>query len=132
MTRPNFQKRPWRPDEDAALIADYQAGLPMKACGAGKVGPDRTEFACEERIRALIRRGVIEARPQARLSRSGTKDAEMLAFWAERRERLARAKPRPCMCCHATFDSEGPHNRMCDRCRRNPPSVEDYRMAVRR
>jgi hypothetical protein len=25
---------------------------------------------------------------------------------------------RPCLCCRAEFESEGPHNRMCDVCRR--------------
>jgi len=30
----------------------------------------------------------------------------------------ALTTPRPCMTCRKTFDSEGPYNRMCDRCRK--------------
>jgi tRNA(Ile2) C34 agmatinyltransferase TiaS len=33
-------------------------------------------------------------------------------------ERTARLKSRACLCCGGTFDSEGPHNRMCNSCRR--------------
>ena len=29
----------------------------------------------------------------------------------------SRAKPRTCLRCKIIFDSEGPHNRMCSRCR---------------
>ncbi|MBW4984777.1 hypothetical protein KZZ07_19740 [Mameliella sp. CS4] len=32
--------------------------------------------------------------------------------------REARRRLRPCLCCGSPFLSEGPHNRMCDRCRR--------------
>lgn len=35
----------------------------------------------------------------------------------ERRIRKAAAKPRPCLCCGESFDSEGAHNRMCPVCR---------------
>ena len=33
--------------------------------------------------------------------------------------KLAEAgrKNRPCMCCRKVFGSDGPHNRLCDRCR---------------
>ncbi|WP_333830513.1 hypothetical protein [Pararhodobacter sp.] len=30
----------------------------------------------------------------------------------------SQAKPRPCLCCNATFISAGPGNRLCDTCRR--------------
>jgi hypothetical protein len=29
----------------------------------------------------------------------------------------SRARPRSCLRCKIMFDSEGPHNRMCNRCR---------------
>ncbi len=29
----------------------------------------------------------------------------------------AKRGPRPCLCCGATFDSEGIHNRLCNPCR---------------
>jgi hypothetical protein len=39
------------------------------------------------------------------------------------RDRMVRAAERPmtlraCLCCGASFESEGPHNRMCNTCRR--------------
>lgn len=34
-------------------------------------------------------------------------------------QRLRRARPRDCMACGETFESDGPHNRMCDPCRRS-------------
>ena len=35
----------------------------------------------------------------------------------ERRERRRARQSRPCLRCGARFMSDGPHNRMCDRCR---------------
>jgi hypothetical protein len=35
----------------------------------------------------------------------------------ERRAIAAKCKPRACLRCQATFQSHGPHNRMCDPCR---------------
>lgn len=32
-------------------------------------------------------------------------------------DQLAKRGPRPCMCCEALFESDGVHNRMCDKCR---------------
>lgn len=32
-------------------------------------------------------------------------------------DQAARTKIRPCLCCKSSFASEGPHNRLCDRCR---------------
>jgi hypothetical protein len=51
--------------------------------------------------------------------------------------RLAKAIPpkprrrksalmRPCLCCQTTFNSEGPHNRLCDTCRRQRLTAFDY------
>lgn len=53
--------------------------------------------------------------------------------------RLAKAIPtkprhrkpalmRPCLCCQTTFNSEGPHNRLCDTCRRK--SFSPYAIAL--
>jgi hypothetical protein len=33
-------------------------------------------------------------------------------------KRKERQKKRPCITCQTSFMSEGPHNRMCDDCRR--------------
>jgi hypothetical protein len=37
---------------------------------------------------------------------------------AERIEKQAKVKKRPCMHCRRAFTSEGPHNRLCNDCRR--------------
>ncbi len=36
---------------------------------------------------------------------------------ADRLERKARIRRRPCLTCGSQFDSDGPHNRMCPACR---------------
>ena len=46
----------------------------------------------------------------------------------------AAVKPRRCMCCRHEFKSEGPHNRLCGKCRHrdntmdlsNGPSIERH------
>lgn len=35
-------------------------------------------------------------------------------------------KSRPCMCCGASFNSEGPHNRLCCRCRNKEKTPFDF------
>ena len=30
--------------------------------------------------------------------------------------RRLQSKPRPCLCCHASFQSRGPHHRLCATC----------------
>ncbi len=35
-----------------------------------------------------------------------------------REDKKAVRTIRPCMCCRTAFESEGIHNRLCDRCRR--------------
>lgn len=44
---------------------------------------------------------------------------DKLHYWQElvrTVERKASMKPRPCLRCDRPFDSEGPHNRLCDSC----------------
>lgn len=43
-----------------------------------------------------------------------------------------RTCPRACLCCGATFQSEGPHNRLCERCRRQSASPFDTPATVGR
>ncbi len=45
----------------------------------------------------------------------------------DRMEREARCKRRPCITCGETFMSEGPGNRMCDKCRANSTAIFDGR-----
>jgi len=47
----------------------------------------------------------------------------------DRVEKQARMKDRPCITCGRTFTSEGPHNRMCNECRLEKSSMDDYRIA---
>lgn len=39
---------------------------------------------------------------------------------ATRLEKEGRQAQRACLCCGSQFISEGPHNRLCTPCRRNP------------
>jgi hypothetical protein len=41
------------------------------------------------------------------------------------REAAMPTKRRACLCCRATFDSQGPHNRLCKSCRQR---VEPFPM----
>ncbi len=43
--------------------------------------------------------------------------------------RQPKRKSRPCMTCRQTFESEGPHNRMCAPCRLSKESITEHRVA---
>lgn len=45
---------------------------------------------------------------------------------APHRPRQAGTTVRPCLCCKQPFPSEGPHNRLCYRCRVNAGSVSPF------
>lgn len=40
-----------------------------------------------------------------------------------------QARKRPCITCREKFSSEGPHNRMCERCRHHAKAHETYAVA---
>ena len=42
---------------------------------------------------------------------------EQITALIDKLNRKAAASTRPCLCCGARFNSEGPHNRMCGTCR---------------
>jgi hypothetical protein len=44
----------------------------------------------------------------------------------------AKRGPRNCLCCDEQFTSEGPHNRMCGRCRLRGDDTVSYSFAVSR
>ena len=44
-------------------------------------------------------------------------------------ERHARPIRRPCLCCQDIFYSEGPHNRLCNRCR-HKSDVRDMKVHI--
>lgn len=60
-----------------------------------------------------------EIRHGSRLLRvCATSWADYYANIEERRLRAESATVRPCLRCQSPFPSEGPHNRLCDPCRR--------------
>ena len=65
--------------------------------------------------------GHVVVSPEGRLASSPTPfraQAEQLRDRLQiEADRKARRGPRTCMCCGATFDSEGIHNRLCGHCR---------------
>ena len=66
-------------------------------------------------------------RDYQRRRRAAGKDADRVRryYWTHREEIIARRRGRirpmvsvrPCLCCGAKFKSEGPHNRLCNKCR---------------
>ena len=79
---------------------------------------------CEDDLRALVEAGLVTRERQGARMRyvvDGHASAWVHApaagrRWARgRRERVATE--RSCLCCGRKFRSQGPHHRMCDRCR---------------
>lgn len=58
--------------------------------------------------------------PQKRAVAETTRDKKQAALDAK-----AKRGPRACMCCRATFMSDGIHHRLCDRCRRGGDALGD-------
>lgn len=46
--------------------------------------------------------------------------------WSDDPDPKAAAHKRPCITCREKFVSEGPHNRMCERCRHHAKAHETY------
>lgn len=44
----------------------------------------------------------------------------------EEEARRPRKSNRKCLCCKSDFLSDGPHNRLCNRCRRNEKTCFDF------
>jgi hypothetical protein len=49
---------------------------------------------------------------------------EWLARNLENLHSLHQRRTRPCLCCGAAFESEGPHNRLCAPCRIAPDDID--------
>jgi Zn finger protein HypA/HybF involved in hydrogenase expression len=64
----------------------------------------------------LLRDGVVAFGPTTLAQAEVRRDALI---------REARMKLRPCITCRTEFRSEGPHHRMCQRCRKGG-GAEDY------
>lgn len=58
---------------------------------------------------------IVDRHGDIKTVRYQNRDAALMAL--ESHVRAAKRKRRPCMTCRKPFDSEGAHNRMCDRCR---------------
>lgn len=107
-----FGRIPWTPAEDAVLLQDDADGVHWKLVGFTL--PNRTLAARHHRLAYLRRQMKGDPNPR---HRKGTQiDKDILAHWAEQRERRDARQMRPCMCCRESFPSEGSHNRLCEKC----------------
>lgn len=73
-------------------------------------------------LRTYIAEGVAPCAAARRLSRpesSVYRRIEALSLKAQK-------KLRPCLCCRAEFLSDGPHNRLCGRCRTKEKTPFDF------
>lgn len=105
----------WTKEADAQLIAMMRAGIPPREI-AEEI--DRTPVAIQSRCSQLRRQGIDipHAVTGAAAKAYERPTPESPSPHAKPKPRRGRTR-RPCMCCGAPFDSEGPHNRMCGRCR---------------
>ena len=84
----------WSPETDATLLRLRGEGVAWKEIGAAM--------------------GRLTNSVMARFSLLQHRAAESTA----RQRQAERIKVRACLCCGKSFKSEGPHNRLCDSCRR--------------
>lgn len=89
---------------------------------AGRV--PRQPYVCADRGRFYVR-GLPDcvASPGGFASRRAAEvwlegKADLLALALEAELAAGKGKVRSCMCCERDFTSEGPHNRLCDGCRK--------------
>lgn len=76
----------------------------------------RTAWSADEdaRLRTLLAEGkspIACAKVLGRSESSVCRRAEII-------QATPKSSKRPCLCCGREFDSAGPHNRLCGRCRR--------------
>jgi len=92
-----------------------------KALGAEKGRPRMTHPLTVKivGVHYAVFRG--KKRVSQRFTRHAAADARRLEM-AEADARAGRSKRRPCMTCKKPFLSEGPHHRMCGRCRAHGPA----------
>jgi hypothetical protein len=110
----------WTPAEDETLRAMRESGEPFEQISRA-VG--RTPSACVYRAFMLgvyKRRRVSSplANPAAEPPGRMTAHEHFLeSCRAPQSESRSRARKRPCLCCRRSFHSQGPHHRLCTRCR---------------
>lgn len=106
----NYAK--FTPEEDARIIADAAAGVPrqvtadalMRTINSINLRAGWLRRIAGEKVPCPRRANHYEIKPNARPSKS----------------------ERPCMRCHEEFKSEGPHNRLCQRCKEAARHVSPY------
>lgn len=84
----------------------------------------KRSYVCVDRGRFYVRGlpesvespGGFDSRRAAEIWLEGK--ADLLAVLHEAELAAGRGKKRSCLCCTETFVSEGPHNRLCDPCRK--------------
>lgn len=92
MSRPDLN--PWTPQQIATLRRLREQNYSLARIAA-RVG--HSANACKTKVHKL---GLYKSAPRAVVAAAGQ-----------------NKNMRPCLCCRAPFRSEGPHNRMCPKCR---------------
>ncbi|HJW23779.1 MAG TPA: hypothetical protein VJ576_02685 [Rhodocyclaceae bacterium] len=89
---------PWTKNQDAQLLAMFYAGEPKNAIARAL---DRPNSSIRSRLLTLGALG------------EAAEGGSLFSKPSGRRTKTVRS----CMCCGASFLSEGLHNRLCNRCR---------------
>ena len=79
----------------------------------------------ESTVRSMQSKGFSVGAIASRLKRS---ESSVLACLdrLDKRDVAARKKQRPCLCCGNTFMSDGPHHRLCGKCRTKEKTPFDF------
>ena len=83
-------------------------------------GPSRKWTLKEiDTLRQMLSAGETYTKIAESLNRSVDRVREKAADLQCNSQSLPRARPRRCLRCNKLFNSEGPHNRICDECKRH-------------
>ena len=109
MTEPRIAELRYKP----------RRGSPWAALRGGMT---RAEARAAVGVRAVeimerVRRGLIIFDPPIQLCGQAVKPNPKLRDRPISYRKPASSKTRPCLCCQQLFESHGPGNRMCERCR---------------
>ncbi|MBP2303299.1 hypothetical protein [Azospirillum picis] len=101
----------------ALVIAYHDAGRPMTSVQLGEAMNLSAEGG-RLRSRHLADRGLVEIRHEKGANRIYPTSGARILDLPRVEDATAPAKrQRPCMRCHQTITSDGPHHRHCNRCR---------------
>ena len=70
----------------------------------------------EATVRSMLAKGFSTGAIANRLKRSDSSIVSCLER-LEKRDAKTQKVTRPCLCCRTEFKSDGPHNRLCGKCR---------------